>query len=70
MDLDHVYIDGTKIEANANKYSWVWKKSSLTSISREFEKITKVFRETNETVNGRIPEEIPQISEVTCDRCR
>ena len=27
VDLDHVYIDGTKIEANANKYSWVWKKS-------------------------------------------
>ena len=26
VDLNHVYIDGTKIEANANKYSWVWKK--------------------------------------------
>ena len=50
VDLDHVYIDGTKIEANANKYSWVWKKSCLTSISREFEKITKAFQEVNETV--------------------
>ena len=28
VDLDHTYIDGTKIEANANRYSWVWKKSS------------------------------------------
>ncbi len=28
VDLNHVYIDGTKIEANANKYSWVWKKKS------------------------------------------
>lgn len=27
VDLDHVYIDGTKMEANANKYTWVWKKS-------------------------------------------
>ncbi len=26
VDMDHVYIDGTKITANANKYSWVWKK--------------------------------------------
>ena len=50
VDLDHVYIDGTKIEANANKYSWVWKNSCLTSISREFEKITKAFQEANETV--------------------
>ena len=31
VDIDHVYIDGTKIEANANKYSWVWKKSCITS---------------------------------------
>lgn len=27
VDIEHVYIDGTKIEANANKYSWVWKKN-------------------------------------------
>ena len=27
VDLNHTYIDGTKIEANANKYTWVWKKS-------------------------------------------
>ena len=29
VDLQHAYIDGTKIEANANKYTWVWKKSCL-----------------------------------------
>ena len=23
VDLSHLYIDGTKLEANANKYSWV-----------------------------------------------
>ena len=27
VDLNHVYIDGTKLEANANKYTWVWKKA-------------------------------------------
>ena len=27
VDLNHTYIDGTKIEANANKYTWIWKKS-------------------------------------------
>ena len=26
VDLDHLYIDGSKFEANANKYSWGWKK--------------------------------------------
>ena len=29
VDTEHVYIDGSKIVANANKYSWVWKKSSI-----------------------------------------
>ena len=24
VDLRHVYIDGTKMEANAQKYTWVW----------------------------------------------
>jgi len=35
VDLKHVYIDGTKIEANANKYTWVWKKSCIKSRNRE-----------------------------------
>ena len=28
VDLNHLYIDGSKFEANANKYTWVWKKVS------------------------------------------
>ena len=27
IDLSSIYIDGTKIEANANKYTFVWRKS-------------------------------------------
>ena len=27
IDLEHIFVDGTKIEANANKYSFVWKKA-------------------------------------------
>ncbi len=28
VTLDGLYIDGTKIEANVNKYSFVWKKAT------------------------------------------
>ncbi|WP_269139723.1 transposase, partial [Streptococcus cristatus] len=28
ISLDCLFIDGTKIEANANKYSFVWKKAT------------------------------------------
>ena len=43
VDLSHAYIDGTKIEANANKYSWVWKKSCVTNRQRVFEKLTELI---------------------------
>ena len=39
VDLEHTYIDGTKIEANANKYTWVWKKSCQTNRDKVFLKI-------------------------------
>lgn len=50
VDLDHVYVDGTKIEANANKYSWVWKKSCLTNRDKLFLKITNLFQQINSDI--------------------
>lgn len=48
VDLSHLYIDGTKLEANANKYSWVWKKATEKSRYRLFAKITALLDEINE----------------------
>ena len=31
---EHLFIDGTKIEANANKYSFVWKKATDRFLAR------------------------------------
>lgn len=50
VDLQHIYIDGSKFEANANKYSWVWKKSTEKSRYRLFEKITVLLEEINESI--------------------
>src|SRR5699024_10447411 len=36
VDLSHIYIDGTKLEANANRYSWVLKKATVKSRYRLF----------------------------------
>ena len=47
VDLEHTYIDGTKIEANANKYTWVWKKSCITNIDKIFNKLSELI----ETIN-------------------
>lgn len=50
VDINHCYIDGTKIEANANKYSWVWKKSCQRNIQKVFLKVTDVLFQMNEII--------------------
>ena len=50
VDLEHAYIDGTKIEANANKYTWVWKKSCMTNRDKMFTKITALINAMNNDV--------------------
>ena len=50
VDLNHVYIDGTKICANANKYSWVWKKSSVKNREKTFGRITALLEEMNAVI--------------------
>ena len=47
VDLEHLYIDGSKYEANANKYSWVWKKASEKSRYKLYGKITVLLERMN-----------------------
>lgn len=71
VDLNHIYIDGSKFEANANKYSWVWKKATEKSRYKLFEKITTLINGINnellfygikiETKSEYVPEELRQI---------
>lgn len=51
VDLSHIYIDGTKIIANANKYSWVWKKSSVKNRDKVFNQITQLLNEINKVTS-------------------
>jgi len=48
IDTSRVYIDGTKIEANANKYKFVWKGSIEKFRDKLYKKITKVIERINE----------------------
>lgn len=44
VTLEHYFLDGTKIEANANKYKWVWAKSTAKYKKRLQEKIQELLR--------------------------
>ena len=50
VDMQHLYIDGTKLEANANKYSWVWRKGTEKSRYKLFGKVTALLAEINEEI--------------------
>ncbi len=50
IDIDRLYIDGTKIEADANKYTFKWKKSILKHRDKLYIKVTKEIKQYNETI--------------------
>ena len=49
IDIEKLYIDGTKIEANANKYTFIWKKSLEKFRDKLYKKITKQIKALNDT---------------------
>lgn len=61
LNLDAIFIDGTKIEANANKYSFVWKKATQKSIAKLYDRIHTELPALLKTLGIRfyVPEKIP-----------
>lgn len=62
VSLATVFIDGTKIEANANRYSFVWKKGAEKRLSKLRAQVTKELPEMVQAlgVKWHVPE-VPQI---------
>jgi transposase len=59
VKLDNYFLDGTKMEANANKYSWVWAKSTKRYQQKLQEKVKKLIvqiEQINEAENAEYGE--------------
>lgn len=67
VDLEHTYIDGTKIEANANRYTWVWKKSCTKNRGKVFEKISALIDSMNHEVLGYLGSKLEKREEYAID---
>lgn len=52
ISLEKQFIDGTKIEANAHKYSFVWKKSVEKNKAKLQEKINTVLTEIGQAIES------------------
>jgi len=50
IDINRLYIDGTKIEADANKYTFKWKKSILKHRDKLYQKVTNEIRQYNKII--------------------
>lgn len=59
IDQEAIFIDGTKIEANANKFTFVWKKSVERHHKNLVEKSNQLY---NELLQNEI---IPEIERET-----
>ncbi len=54
LSLRQLFIDGTKIESCANKYTFVWKKSVTKQMAKLLEKLPELFAEAEEDFGIRI----------------
>lgn len=50
LSLDIVYMDGTKIESRANRYTFVWRKSVEKNKAKLEEKIRKILEQVEEGI--------------------
>jgi len=50
LSLDVIYVDGTKIESRANRYTFVWKKTVEKNKAKLEEKIRKVLEQVEEGI--------------------
>lgn len=51
VDLEELYVDGTKMEANANKYTPVWRKNTERYKDRVQERVQEVLEEVEKINN-------------------
>jgi transposase len=74
INLDDYFLDGTKIEANANKYTWVWKKSTHRykgSLEKKVKallvEIDEISDEENKTYGDKDLEEMGEEAQITAE---
>ncbi|MGG2055140.1 IS1182 family transposase [Lysinibacillus pakistanensis] len=57
VDLEYMFIDGTKIEANANKYSFVWGKALANHDQKLREKTQSLIRDVRAVTTEELRED-------------
>jgi transposase len=64
VDLKEVYTDGTKIEANANRYTFVWGKSIKNNKARIAKQLEELWNYTQQVAKAELEEPMPDLSTI------
>jgi len=64
LDLKEVYTDGTKIEANANRYTFVWDKAIKTNKGRMVKQLEELWAYTQQVAKSELEETIPDLTAI------
>jgi transposase len=64
LDLKEVYTDGTKIEANANRYTFVWGKAIKTSKERIVKQLEELWAYTQQVAKAELEESVPDLTTI------
>lgn len=59
MDMKTVYVDGTKLEANANKYTFVWGKSTQRGKERIKEQLEELWKYAESVAKEELMDNVP-----------
>jgi transposase len=62
VDLKEVYTDGTKIEANANRYTFVWGKSIKNNKARIAKQLEELWAYTQQVAKAELEEAVPDLT--------
>ena len=72
ISIEQVYVDGTKIEANAGRYSFVWKKAIETNKEKMRKQLEEIWAYASQVAGSEtnLPPEPPTNKKVDRDRVR
>lgn len=71
LSIDEVNVDGTKIEADANKYTFVWKKSIQTNKEKMKKQLTDIWHYAQQVASeeDKMPEP-PDFTEIDSEKVK
>lgn len=68
VDTDVMYIDGTKLEANANKFTFIWKKTAIKTRDKTYERLRFLIPKIKDHIPwDNVSDWTPEGIQIICD---